>query len=336
MTNPADPDRDRLQSAAEWWMRLRTQAHTPGTEEVAAWLDWTTEGDRNAEAFERIHALAGGLAAADEKARRALVEEFAARPARPRRRRAFALAASVALLALMGGYGLKRMVSAPANAPQVQHYATAVAVHRDILLPDGSQVAMGADSRIETRFGADQRHLLLERGEAFFEVAREAHRAFVVEAGPLRVRALGTAFNVRRTGPRVTVSVTHGRVRIAPVQASSSASAGAVAMEAVAGQRVSYDPSQGRFQVSSVEADRVLGWRRDRLEFIDEPLDLVLADINRYSQRPLRGMDPGLARLRFTGTVRPSQLDGWLAALPEILPLKVDAGADGVELHTLD
>lgn len=331
--NAADPERERLRRAAEWWVRLSGRDRAATADEVAAWLDWTADSEDNAEAFERIRALAGGLAAADGATRQALVAEFAVRPARPRRRRAFALAASVAVLALAGGYGVKRMTSVPADVPQTRRYATTVGVHRDITLPDGSQVALGADSQIETRFGADQRRLRLQRGEAFFEVAREAQRVFVVEAGPLQVQALGTAFNVRRTGPRVTVSVTHGRVRIAPAEASAGAGG---AMEAVAGQRVSYDPLQGRFEVSNVEADRALGWRSDRLEFIDEPLDLVLADINRYSRRPLRGSGPGLARLRFTGTVRPSQLDGWLVALPEILPLKVEASQGEVVVRALE
>jgi len=330
-----DSEPERLQQAAMWWARLSDKHRVASADEVAAWLDWAAEDQANADAFERVRALASGLANADDMAKRRLVAEFAVRPRRSWAARAVALAACMAVLALTGGYAFKRLAMAPTQVSQAQHYATTVGVHRDIALPDGSQVALGADSQLETRFGADQRRLQLQRGEAFFEVARET-RSFVVDAGPLQVRALGTAFNVRRTGPRVTVSVTHGRVRIAPAEAAAGAGGAGGAMEAVAGQRVTYDPLQGRFEVSRVEVDRMLGWRNDRLEFIDEPLDLVLADINRYSPRPLRGTEPALARLRFTGTVRPSQLDGWLMALPEILPLRVEAGPDEVVVHAME
>lgn len=318
-----DEQRRQLLAAAEWWLRLRRgQA---GDEDVDDWLDWSAKAPGNIGRFERIHALGTGLAAASPSAKAALLDEFA-----PRRRRwPMALAAGVAACALFMG----TLVWSP-RAPETllsQRYATEIGVNRDVQLPDGSRLAIGADSALELHFDTTGRQLALDRGEAFVEVAKDAQRPFVIDAGSLRVRAVGTAFNVRRTDSQVAVTVTEGRVRV--TLPSQPATAGGE-LEVVAGQRVAYDAMRGRLALASIDTQRALGWRNNRLEFVDEPLDVVVANINRYSPRQLRLADSRVAELRFTGTIRPSRIDGWLTALPEILPVRVDRHEGNATIRT--
>lgn len=322
MRGRMDQGEARRLLAAQWWLRLGEE-QAP-SDDVSAWLEWSTQAPENAEAFVRIQSLAEGLAASDDAARAALVSEFA-RPGHRQWYRPVALAASLAFLALAGGLGWRQFAVPPAPSAELQRYATTTGINRHVALPDGSEITIGADSAVTTDFNADLRHLRIERGEAFFEVAKEANRSFVVDAGPLQVRALGTAFNIRRTGAQVTVTVAHGRVRIAPMHPSASADD---ALDAVAGQRVSYDPLTASMRMSAVDSDRILSWRNGRLDFVDEPLGLVVANINRYSHHKLHIQDPDLGALRFTGTVRPEKLAGWLTALPSILPVRLEPRGD--------
>jgi transmembrane sensor len=92
--------------------------------------------------------------------------------------------------------------------------ATAVAETRILVLSDGTRVTLGPKSRIRTRFFAGERYAELAYGEAFFEVARDTNRPFIVDAGDTRVRVLGTKFDINHRAERVSTSVLHGIVQV--------------------------------------------------------------------------------------------------------------------------
>jgi transmembrane sensor len=84
--------------------------------------------------------------------------------------------------------------------------------------------------------------------------------------------------------------------------------------------------------IGSIAADQATAWRNDRLEFIDEPLSVVIANLNRYSPRQLHIADADLDKLSYTGTIRTDAIDSWLGALPQVFPLRVSTGGNQVIL----
>ncbi|MCI2261942.1 FecR family protein [Xanthomonas indica] len=314
-------DQHILDDAARWWTLLRAPDSNEDT--IARWLDWTAADPRHLQAFERINALGGDLGALDTAARGDLLRRFAA----PRARwRPLQVAACIGVLAL-GGVLAWRQLNPP---PVTQVYSSAISRHRDIVLADGSKIALGGASRLSTRFSAAQRRVELIAGEAFFDVAHHAGRPFVVDAGGVSILDVGTAFDVSRDGERVEIAVTEGRVRI--YGAGQVPADGRGGLEAVAGQRVSYDPARPTLQVGQISVAQAIAWRDHRLEFVDTPLDTVIARVNRYSDRPLRLADPALARLSFTGTVDTRATAQWIEALPQVFPLQVSQGKDEIVL----
>ena len=317
-------DEQTLHAAADWWLRLRDPDSSAET--VEQWLAWTQADARHLAAFERMAELGDQLGTIDEVTQRQWIQEFV-RPARPSRRwLPFAAAASVALL-VIGGY-LARSRFEANTTPQV--YVSAVARNRDITLVDGSAVALGGASMLTTRFSQNERRVELGAGEAFFQVVHDAQRPFVVSVGDLTIRDIGTAFDVRRTGQRVSIAVTQGRVQIR--NGGGDAKAGADTIEAVAGQLVSYDPATAAPNVGSITPEQATAWRSDRLEFINEPLAVVVANINRYSAQPVHIADADLEPLTFTGSIKTDALESWLAALPQVFPLRVSKDGRQVTL----
>ncbi|WP_213948957.1 FecR domain-containing protein [Luteibacter sp. dw_328] len=317
-------DRHIENTAADWWSRLRDPALPE--QAMLQWSDWLEADKRHAAAFDRACDLAESATAMDSATREAFVARYV--PPTPHRRSpprlALSLAAGVAIVVLGAGLyvGLR-----PAGTESTRQYASERAGHRDIALPDGSSIELGGATSITARYGRDERAVDLEAGEAFFRVAH-AERPFVVTAGPLRIRDLGTAFNVRRTGNRVTVAVTEGRVRVSP----SATDGDAATVELGAGREVSFDPETQAMRILDVTPASATAWRGHRLEFVNEPLASVVENVNRYSARPIRLADADLGRLTFTGTVEVDTIDSWVSALPRVFPVRVDSYADRLEL----
>lgn len=301
-----------LEAAAQWWASLRGE-HTQ--EQAAEWLQWSSADTRHADAFERVAELGAQLGALDARSKADLLAEFAPTPVRRRRAPWLAAAAVIATM----GLGVAWLSSSTRAS-----YASDVGENRNIVLDDGSRLALGGASSVQTQFGVLRRDVELSAGEAFFDVAHDTRRPFTVQAGELSVRAVGTAFEVRRDAQRVTVAVTEGKVRIA------GATPGFSAMEASAGQQVIYDPVEARLLVSTIDPAHAATWRERRLEFVDESLAAVVARINRYDRRPLQLTDPTLGTLVFTGSVRLDDIDGWLEALPAVFPVDVTVERDRI------
>ncbi|MEV8519072.1 FecR domain-containing protein [Dyella marensis] len=307
------------QAAAQWWTRLR--AEDPSDATIEQWLAWMEEDESHARAFEEVGRLGQRLGQADIHTREAFVAEFAGAAERHVRWPLWigAVAASL-LVAVLGGRMLDRVYRA-----QPQPYASEVGQNRDLDLPDGTRVALGGASAITASYADDLRKIELKDGEAFFHVTHE-RRPFEVVAGPVLIRDLGTAFNVRRTGDRVAVAVTEGRVRVSQPGATD-------ALEAAAGQQVLYDPRAG-MTIGPIAVEDATAWRGRRLEFVNEPLFVVVASINRYSRRPVQIADPRVGALTFTGTVRVDAIDRWVEALPRVFPVQVSAFGDHVVLSS--
>jgi len=295
-----------LRVAADWWMRLRAADADERTTD--AWLAWVDQDPSHLPAFEQVGALAERLGRVGAVTRARLVAEFA--PARPRRRWVPLAAAAAALLALGLAY-----LSWPGRHSEVLQYASPIGGREEVSLADGSQIAVGAATALSTRFSGGQRRIELDHGEAYFRVVHDPRRPFVVQAGPVTVEDIGTVFDVRRTGDQVTVAVAQGRVRVTDGHGGS--------LEAAAGQAIRFDPAHPAMQVTAIDPTQVAAWRDGRLDFDNEPLPVVVANINRYRPQPLRIGDARLAALTFTGTVRTDAIDEWLHTLPQVLPVAV-------------
>jgi len=126
-------------------------------------------------------------------------------PATHRRRRVFAVAASILLAAVSIGVYMHASSDV---------YTTAVGEQRSITLADGTTVELNSLSRIRVRYSKYERNIDLVDGQALFRVARDTARPFVVRSGETRVRAVGTQFDVYRKTSGITVTVVEGRVAI--------------------------------------------------------------------------------------------------------------------------
>src|SRR5581483_5979713 len=166
-------------------------------------------------------------------------------------------------------------------------YSTPIGGIESVPIADGSQVTLNTDTRIRVDVDEHQRRVVLDRGEAFFQVAKDPTRPFIVVVGTQRVIAVGTQFSVRREAGEVQVAVTEGKVRVEDLSSSSLVGTpenvfltpGSVARANDTGVMVQ------RRSVADVEAQ--LSWRSGVLRFRQITLAAAVAEFNRYNVRKI-------------------------------------------------
>lgn len=322
--------------AAAWNWVLRLREDDASQEVLAEWLQWYEADERHKQAFEEMQAFWRESGRIVEGPRAISVEELLnaratgdsdmRHPLQARRRWAW-LVAPVAAAVCAIAIGLHWL---GAN----QHVIEADAgqrVVREAILPDGSSVELAARSAIEVQYTENERLLEMMRGEAHFSVAHNVERPFIVKVGELRVRAVGTAFNVRRTEERTVVTVTEGIVDV--YSAHHSDGAGVEMIRATAGQQVIWDGKNALPIVAAVDVEQALAWKQGRLQYLNEPLAAVIEDVNRYASRPVEIRDPGVGEILFSGTVFTEATDVWLDALPAVFPIEVERSGEGRALR---
>jgi transmembrane sensor len=214
---------------------------------------------------------------------------------------------------------------------RVQLVSTTSSELKQIVLTDGSRVTLGARTRLTVQYGNCHRTILLDAGEALFNVAHDPRCPFTVIAGDGAITALGTEFSVRRTLDRVTVQVAEGLVSVQPREALAP-----VAMpidttlpnvswpnaKLAQGQEVTYLGNESRSPVESEDSRVATEWLDGRREYHHEPLEYLIADINRYVDEPVEmdPTDPEVGKLEFSGLVYESQVKKFLQDLEIIFP----------------
>ena len=265
----------------------------------------------------------------------ALLLELDARASQRRRRR---LAAAGCVAAVLVAGVLWQTPRAPeSDAPAAS--TVVVSVPSRQVLPDGSVVESGEGSELAVDFSATPRRVTLRRGVAHFEVAKNAGRPFIVDAGGVAVRAVGTAFSVQMGPQAVEVLVTEGRVAVDRAASRPSVFAARPASRTLAvvdaGNRVVVDVATLSAELSALQVQPVtaaeleekLAWRVPRLEFSNTPLAEAVPMFNRYSRVRLILADSALGGLQFSGIVRADNVEALLRLLEANFGIKAEQRA---------
>lgn len=322
--------------ACAWIAQLDGDA-APSAEDMAALREWMGRSPAHREEIVRLAELWSRLHLLSELTASAPQGQAARVPHGRRPMARLVLAAAAAVTLVVGGL-LWRQALEPADAGTP--YRTGIGEQRRVVLADGSTLLLNTASTAVVAFGPDERRVRLERGEAHFEVEHDAERPFVVEAGDGLVRAVGTAFSVRRQGVGAEVSVTEGRVEL--TVAAEVPAARAVPQAAAAERRLLKAGQLARFDsrveavadVPAEELQRKLAWRQGLLVFAGDRLDHVIAEVNRYTRQTIEFDDPALGELRIGGQFRIGETEALFRALEEGFDVRVRRNGQHVVLSS--
>lgn len=243
-------------------------------------------------------------------------------PAWSRRSWASAAVCACVLLLAGGGYGWHRWNNTPSFMLNV---ATGHGETRAVELPDGSHVTLNIDSSLQVHYYPGRREILLDKGEAFFQVAADTGRPFTVDSGASQVKVVGTAFNVRAAPPQTVVKVLEGKVEVRPDRHAHPDQV----LQMGPGSGLTIDPATGKTSSLRAAAATVGDWRTGQVQFQQTPLGDVAQELSRYLGQPVALASPELAQLPVSGVLSTASPQFFLQALPELLPLRVQQTAEG-------
>lgn len=194
-----------------------------------------------------------------------------------------------------------------------QRYQTSVGQQLPLTLADGTRVTLNTSTELEVKLGERTREVRLIRGEARFSVISMPDRPFIVMAGNIRVRTIGTEFGVYRASARTYVSVLKGKIALALGDAAEGGGS-EIYLQKGQGVRVGSDGAVTRMSAS--ELSNAESWKMRK--FSNAALGSIAEEFNRYnvSKIYVQGL---AAENRFSG-VFPSTSPDTLVALLDADP----------------
>ena len=297
--------------AAAWVARLDAAELTP--DEARALESWLNSDSRCAGAFARARAIF-------ESPRVCSALQVPPRPSLLTRLVGPRLIAAAAALAV-AVVGITFLLTQ--REPVEKHiYSSELGEVRQIPLADGTRVTLNTNTALQVEFSRRSRLVTLERGEAYFEVARDPQRPFIVVGSSAQARAVGTAYDVRlgEEAGEMRIRVMAGRVAVEPPPSKRHAAISAIShllgLEAVRGAylnvnqeaeiRVGKDGSEkDEIQMSIRDLppavfERSLMWREGLLSLQGVTLAEAVAELARYSAQKIQ-VHGTLANERISG-----------------------------------
>lgn len=185
-------------------------------------------------------------------------------------------------------------------------------------LEDGSTVFLNRSAYAETRYTDEERLVVLKSGEAHFDVAKDFNRPFVVDVHGVRIRAVGTAFNVNYQYDKVDVFVTEGIIAVHSSELSDEETLEESYVEINQHAVVSLDQKQPEIEVNSLaehEIEDMLLWKPQLIDFQNTPLEQIIDEFNRRNDIKIVIRDNDIGDIRITSIFWSDNLGGFVRLL---------------------
>jgi transmembrane sensor len=233
-------------------------------------------------------------------------------------------------------------------------YTTDIGEQRIVSLDDGSRLYLNSDTRLNVDLELYTRRIELQRGEAYFEVAKDPTRPFIVTAGDRTVTALGTSFVVRHGMERTAVTLVEGKVTVGSTTSSNAPhghrtsqptelnTGSSVSKESEAsapvpgtvtlapGQRITFERS-GTAEIDTPRPEATAAWRRGEVVLDETPLASAIEEMNRYQRQRLMLDDAAIGDLPISGIYRTGNNQDFARAIATVYNLEVTT--DGNDIH---
>jgi transmembrane sensor len=294
----------QLKQAVTWFVRLQSEQCSEQDQQLFA--TWLAKNSAHRAAYVKAEQLWGTMDNLKTLDNIPALNE--ARKATPTKSHLSTIASLLIITMLLSGVYLE-------YSAETLTYTTAQGEHRHIVLADDSRIDLNTNTQLQVKVSLLHRQVRLMQGEALFTVSHEALRNFTVQADTLRIRDIGTRFNVRLEPERVAVAVLEGEVELDDGQSVNHQSL-------LAGNQRFYIKNTGLSQSETVTPESVTAWLNGHLVFKRAPLRQVTTELERYHPVKFVFANPELAQETLSGTFEANNLEPFLHAIETLLPIR--------------
>ncbi|MEO6873589.1 MAG: FecR domain-containing protein [Opitutaceae bacterium] len=322
-------------AAADWLARRKTE---PKLSNAAEFQRWLSADPRHVAAYQELESVWKTISYEDAPAQIDVALARLSSRSRKRLRRRQSIGWAVAAVVAIGFFAAPFHSRWTNSEKTIDSSITVLAPNREVL-SDGSVVELKSGARIAVAYTANRRRVTLLSGEAHFAVMKDSGRPFVVAAGTIEVRAVGTEFTVRYDKSLVDVLVTEGKValkrgsdganllRLNSTSGEAGGGSHLVLEPPVlsAGQRAQItdlfraagrsSPTVSLSVVSASGMASALAWRHKCVEFTRTPLSEAVEFFNRQNDIKLTISDPVIASLPINGNLSADDPEGFVRLL---------------------
>lgn len=224
-----------------------------------------------------------------------------------------------------------------------QSYQTNTGELKTIQLPDGSALTLNTNSRVTAQFDQNYRNVSLEYGELHIQVAHDHEKPLNILVNDKMIQAVGTSFNVQYLSDKaIQLIVSDGKVMLAnstllndKVNFAKLTKPLNQTLMLKAGQKVSINATRTINSLKSAvedvsnKLDLSLSWLTGSLTFAGEPLEQVIAQVNRYLTHPIHLANDDVRSVRVIGRFEQGKLDNFLTDLQRNFNVHLSHNAQG-------
>lgn len=255
-------------------------------------------------------------------------------------RRLWAIAASVLLVA--SAALLMHYQTDNVQQPVLASYQTLTGEQKSVELKDGSVITLNTNTRVLVDYNDTERRIILQQGEAFFDVKSNPALPFTVDTGTRSITVLGTRFDVRKDGFKLKVAVVEGAVAVH--RSEERINTDMEMVELLPGNNIDSVAEISRYRLQSgmlaeffgisTATDSIAvqaiensanypGWRYGAIDFNSQPLYRVVKELNRYTRKKLLIEDSRIMDLQVSGVFQLQSIEKALRNLAGALPLQI-------------
>lgn len=206
--------------------------------------------------------------------------------------------------------------------PKGELYQTRIGEQLVVSLTDKTRLTLNTDTQIHVNYDSDSRVIVLRRGHAYFEVASDADRPFIVNTKQGVVTALGTAFSVKNDEQHITVVLNEGQIKISSLEGKNTPESPGVVLS-TPGEKIMYSSNEGIKEQSTVNLEETMGWTKGTVVFKSAHLRDVVKELNRYSEKNIIITDESLKEIEIDAIFYVTDIDNFFMALKSMLDLQV-------------
>lgn len=197
-----------------------------------------------------------------------------------------------------------------------------------VTLPDGSKVWLNSNSRITyaSDYNSKKRNITLE-GEAYFDVAKNPNLPFIVDAGGVKVKAIGTKFNVRAYRDEMSI-----RTALVEGKVLTYSSKDKILLHPC--QEAIFEKSTGRLTASEVpNTDHLVPWLANEIYLDGMTLGTLAKMLERMYNVEIIFADPQVEKYSYTGLIKNNSLPNVLELISGTSPVKYRINGNTIKFY---